>query len=556
MPQRRQLNGMARLLHQGKTWFSQNTIHIVQDNRTGGQVSSNGGANLWRVQQDINRVDISGTVGYLGFDKIYNTLAVIYGATMHKTNELYGNNKHNGTQNSLYANLIYATILKNTNNRLNLGGSLQMDDFKENVNDINLDRKDVLPGVFAEYSYNRPKLGKSYSDWGVILGLRNDYHNRFGNFLTPRMNLKYNFDENNILRASAGRGWRVANIVPENLNVLAGNRQLIISPNLKPEDGWNVGANFSTRFEIAERNATFNADIYHTRFVNQIVVDQDRDYKNVFFSNLDGVSYSNSLMGVLTYNTFKDFDVKIGYKFNDVKTTINSNLVKPPFVAAHRMLLSLDYKAMRQTLLFHVTGHLVGTQRLPSLTGLPSQYLPHHNSSTSPTYINVNAQITKLLGRWEIYFGGENLTNYVQHNPIIAANEPFSDYFNASQIWGPLMGIRGFLGIRYSIAQADKGDFKPKKLSKNAKVIETTFEVKGDCGMCKTRIEKAAIAAGAIKAVWSSETRLLVVKFDEKSLSVEDIQAAIAKVGHDAGKFKAEKKVYETLPSCCQYIRE
>lgn len=556
MPKRQQINVLGRLLHQGKTWFSQNNLHVIKDNREAGQLGTSSATTpLWKVQQDINRVDFSGTIGYLGFDKIYNTLAIIYGATMHKTNELYGNTKHIGTQNSIYANAIYATILGNTNNRLNFGASFQADDFKESINDVNLDRKDIMPGAFAEYSYNRPKLGKSYSDWGIILGLRNDYHNRFGNFLAPRMNVKYNFDENNIIRFSAGRGWRVANIIPENLNVLAANRQLIIANNLKPEDGWNIGTNFSSRFEILDRNASFNADIYHTRFVNQIIADQDQDFKNVYFYNLDGKSFSNSLMGVLTYNLFKNFDVKLGYKFNQVRTTINGTLQKPTFLPAHRALLTLDYKTPNQTWLFHVTGHLVGSQRLPALNGLPHQYHPAHYSDFSPAYVNINAQITKLLGRWEIYFGGENLTNYTQHHPIIAANEPFSDYFNASQIWGPLMGIRGFVGVRFSINQPDPNAPKPK-ISKHAKIIETTFEVKGDCGMCKTRIEKAAFTAGAIAATWSSETHLLTVKFDEKLLSLNDIQAAIAKAGHDTGSFKAEKAVYEKLPGCCQYTRE
>jgi hypothetical protein len=261
------------------------------------------------------------------------------------------------------------------------------------------------------------------------------------------------------------------------------------------------------------------------------------------------------LMGVLTYNAFKNFDVKVGYKFNHVRTTINGDLERPTFLPAHRALLTLDYKTPDQTWLFHVTGHLVGSQRLPFLSGLPAQYRPHHNAVSSPAYINVNAQITKILGRWEIYFGGENLTNYTQHNPIIAPQEPFSDFFNASQVWGPLMGIRGFVGVRYGINQPDPNAPKPK-ISKRAKIVETTFEVKGECGMCKTRIEKTALAAGAIAAVWSSETHILTVKFDEKLLSQNEIQAAIAKVGHDTGSFKTEKAVYDALPGCCQYVRE
>ncbi|MFZ4542446.1 MAG: TonB-dependent receptor domain-containing protein [Saprospiraceae bacterium] len=556
MPQKRQLNGQIRLLHQGKTWYNQNTIHLLRDNRSGGQIVDKSLVNPWSVKQEINRVDFSGSLGYLGFDKIYNSLAVIYGATHHTTDEAYGNNTHVGTQNSYYANAIFATIIKNTNNRLNLGSSLQYDIFKEKVNDVTLDRKDIMPGVYAEYSYNHPKAGTAINDWGLILGLRNDYHNRFGNFVVPRMNVKYNFNENHILRASAGRGWRVANIIPENLNVLASNRQVNISNDLKPEDGWNVGVNYSGTFEINERKASFNADVYRTQFVNQIIVDQDRDFKSVSFYNLDGSSYSNSIMGVFTYNVFNNFDAKIGYKYNDVKTTINQQLTRMPMIPTNRWLLTLDYKTNDQNWLFHGTMHYVGQQRLPSLQGLPDQYLPHHYTGKSSPYININAQITRKLGRWEVYAGGENLTNYTQHSPIIAYNEPYSNFFNASQIWGPLMGIRGFVGLRFSIDQDGKEQIKSQKLSKHPKVIDLSFEVKGDCGMCKTRIEKTALETGAIEAIWSSEIHILQVKFDEKSISREDIQAAIAKAGHDAGIFRADNKTYEALPACCHYKRD
>jgi outer membrane receptor for ferrienterochelin and colicins len=556
MPQKEQKNILFRALHQGKTWYSQNNLHLLQDNRVAGQVPTENNTNLWRVQQDMRRLDFSGTIGYLGLKKVYNSIAVIYGLTAHNTNELYGKNTHIGTQKSFYTNLIYATIIGNTDHRLNVGGSLQADDFKEKINTINLDRLDVMPGVFAEYAYNRTILGKKYSDWGVIIGLRNDYHNRFGNIIAPRMNVKYNFNENNIIRFSAGRGWRVANIIPENLNVLASNRAINIANNLKPEDGWNTGVNFSTRFEVLDRNVTFNADVFHTRFSNQIIADQDQDFQNIYFYNLEGKSYANSIMGVMTYNIFKNFDLKIGYKFNDVRTTIDAKLVNPPLLPRHRAMTTLDYKTPNRTWLFHLTGHFVGTQRLPNLEGLPTEYHTKHiHSGKAPSYFNLNAQITKIINnRWEIYFGGENLTNYTQHAPIIAADAPFSTYFNASQIWGPIMGIRGFAGFRYSIGQDDAS--QKSKISKNPHFATATFEVKGDCGMCKTRIEKTALAAGAIEAIWSSETHLLIIKFDEKRTKQSDIQAKIAKAGHDNSSFKAEKSTYDALPDCCQYTRE
>ena len=82
------------------------------------------------------------------------------------------------------------------------------------------------------------------------------------------------------------------------------------------------------------------------------------------------------------------------------------------------------------------------------------------------------------------------------------------------------------------------------------------FEVKGECGMCKSRIEKAAKSEnGVTKADWNQKTKLLEVSFDETKTSVHKVQMAIAKVGHDTPLHKASDEVYNALPGCCKYDR-
>ncbi len=82
------------------------------------------------------------------------------------------------------------------------------------------------------------------------------------------------------------------------------------------------------------------------------------------------------------------------------------------------------------------------------------------------------------------------------------------------------------------------------------------IKVSGNCGMCETRIEKAALAvAGVTKADWNKETKDLTVTFDASKATIDKIEAAEAKVGHDTPKFKADAKTYESLPGCCKYDR-
>ncbi|PKP35642.1 MAG: ATPase [Bacteroidetes bacterium HGW-Bacteroidetes-17] len=103
-----------------------------------------------------------------------------------------------------------------------------------------------------------------------------------------------------------------------------------------------------------------------------------------------------------------------------------------------------------------------------------------------------------------------------------------------------LLGVMLFIGITASAQDSKTEEFK----------------VYGNCGMCKTRIEKAAKTIdGVSMAEWDKTTKMAKVSFDAGKTNVLEIQKAIAKVGHDTDKYKADDKVYEKLPGCCLYDR-
>ncbi len=83
-----------------------------------------------------------------------------------------------------------------------------------------------------------------------------------------------------------------------------------------------------------------------------------------------------------------------------------------------------------------------------------------------------------------------------------------------------------------------------------------TIKVSGECGMCKSRIQKALKLEGISSAIWDTETKLLTVTYSSDKLSNDDIQKKVAAVGHDTEKYKAEDVVYNKLPGCCKYERK
>ena len=320
---------MYRAFYRDKKIESQLFVHALTEERKSGQLIENQNIkNPFLINVQNQRISVLGKFGYLGFEKPYNALGSQWSATYHDLNAVYGKNRYYGTQKSLYANVLYATILNTTDHKLQYGGSGQFDDYKEFLNDKNISRTEGSVGAFGEYVYNHPNV-EGYNDLTIVAGLRADYHNLAGFFVTPRLNVKYNFNEGDVVRLVAGRGVRVASPIAENVSFLATNREITVAPNLKPEDAWNVGLNFVKTVKIGgEREARWSVDLYRTQFVNQVIVDAESNFDKVQFYNLEGKSYSNTILTMITAEILRGLNVKVAYKFNDVQATYKDKLVR------------------------------------------------------------------------------------------------------------------------------------------------------------------------------------------------------------------------------------
>lgn len=83
----------------------------------------------------------------------------------------------------------------------------------------------------------------------------------------------------------------------------------------------------------------------------------------------------------------------------------------------------------------------------------------------------------------------------------------------------------------------------------------TKIKVAGNCGMCKSHIEKAAKEAGATSAEWNKATKVLSVVFDANTTSADKIESSIASAGYDTEHQTASAEAYSKLDECCQYDR-
>jgi outer membrane receptor protein involved in Fe transport len=117
-------------------------------------------------------------------------------------------------------------------------------------------------------------------------------------------------------------------------------------------------------------------------------------------------------------------------------------------VNQYKGLLSLSYATKFEKWKFDLTGQLNGPARIPDTDKMPVKL---QRPSWSPVWFNLLAQITKKFKHFDVYLGGENLTNFRQLDPISEYWKPYHTHFDASMAWGPVVGITVYAGIRLTI---------------------------------------------------------------------------------------------------------
>ena len=459
-PLTKQINILNRYQYYNaeKGWVSFINFRYMNDKKQTGELDfdpnkDKGTTNYWGSEINTERLDISTKVGYVFKDQPYQSIGFQNAFNSHKQQSYFGLNQYNIKQSSYYSNLIFNSIISNTMNKFAAGLNFTYDKYQEFVNVNDYSRIDNSVGAFFEYTYDNA------DNFSVILGGRVDNHNRLGTFLTPRLHVRYNPWEKAVLRFSAGRGKRSANIFAENQQLFASSRVFdILDSNgriygLNPEIAWNYGVSFSQKFMLFGKSADAGFDFYRTDFQNQVVIDVLQSPQQVLFYDLKGKSVANSLQLEFNYEILNHFNFRSAYKFYDVRTDYISGNYQKPLQAKHRLFGNLEYEThieeKGKQWKFDYTFNWIGKQQLPNTTTIPiNDRLPEF----SPSYSLMNAQITRTFSdRFEVYIGGENIGNYTQKKAILGSDNPFGPNFDTSIVYAPVFGQMYYAGLRFKI---------------------------------------------------------------------------------------------------------
>ncbi|MDD2530087.1 MAG: TonB-dependent receptor [Bacteroidales bacterium] len=456
-PRQSQFNFVNRWQYEGSKFHSHTLVNYLHERRTGGQMgfkhNMRGDTSLYGLGGDVDRLHFFTKNGWMvGHSGSIGTQIT---GTYFRNDQFFGLNNYLGEQSDLYGNFIFANETPHAH-QYTVGLSMRYTNLREDYiangngtffnssNSLYLYKdaffkEEIVPGAFGQFSF-------IYGDrFTTTAGLRYDYNSHFEEHLiTPRLHFRWKIMEDLILRGAAGKGYRSANVIADNFGILASSRQIVIKEDLMMEDAFNGGLNIYKSFKTKdEREFSITMDYYYTKFINQVIMDLEQDPRQAIFYNLDGKSYSNSFQMDIMLEPIKRFTVTLAGRYNDVKTTFGGVLMEKPYVSKLKGLVVLSYKTKYDKWMFDLTTQFNGQQRIPNNIGEKQGY--------SDPYIFMLGQVTRKFKNFDVYVGCENITNYTQETPVIGADRPFSNMFDASVVYAPVMGRLFYAGLRLTI---------------------------------------------------------------------------------------------------------
>lgn len=305
-------------------------------------------------------------------------------------------------------------------------------------------------GVYGQYTFNL------HNRFVAMFGIRGDVttHSATENavIITPRMHLKYQFNDYIQARLSAGKGYRLTDMFwAENTYLLAMGRKIGYSVTDR-ESAWNFGGSLGIDVPLWGKNMKINAEYFYTTFGNQAVIDYDTNVNELLVYDLnsknngDGKSFSHVLQVDVTYEPLAGLSTTLAFRRNIVKTTYGGILMDKVLSSKYKGLLTASYKPGLGLWQFDGSLQLNGPARLPKSSISDGTEYSH-------VYPQLSLQVTRWFRHFSVYVGGENLTNYRQKNAVIGWDNPFSTDFDATQVWAPVHGRMLYAGIRVNVGK-------------------------------------------------------------------------------------------------------
>ena len=465
MPKTINANLANRWFYKEGSYTFQAFVRGLYDRRRAGQFADTI-ANPYHINLNTWRVEGFVKNGYVFDEETGSSVALITAVSYHDLNNDYGLRNWKANQLNAYLNAIYQGNFEgrgeiDNDHRLSAGISVNFDKYGETLNILpdNLNRWEVVPGIFAEYSL---KYDEKLS---LVAGVRADYSTRYGFFVTPRMNIRYTPWEWWTLRASVGLGYRSPNVIADNAFILPSSRTIHITDKIEQERAVNSGISTTFYIPLGSKELQLSGEYYYTHFLNSAIVDLDQDPHGVYIYNQSDIkgakSFAHSAQIEATIEVLRGWTWTAAFRWTDIKqTTIGADgiarLREKALSNRYKGVITTSYQTPLKKWQFDVTAQFNGVGRMPDgFTAFGDLRGGYGAPKPLSWYPQLMAQVTKYWKTCSLYVGAENMTNFKQDQPIIDSFNPFGPNFDASMVCGPTTGWKVYVGFRYELEKGD-----------------------------------------------------------------------------------------------------
>lgn len=429
-------------------------LRYFTENRWGGEMQWNktfrGGDSIYGESIYTNRVE---AIGQYGFKVAGQPLLAEFSYNLHHQDAAYGNMPYIGRQSTAFAQVRWNRQWGR--HQLLAGIPVSRIGYDDNTpataNPLGLNQVAVttMAGAFVQHEWTAGALT-------LLTGLRVEATNVQRPVLAPRLGIRYEAAENQVIRFSAGNGFRIVNLFTEDHAALTGARTVVIRNTLRPERSWNANLNYSSHYHLGNGLLSIDANAFYTYFTNRILPDYFTDPNLIIYDNLTGFAISRGISASANWNNNNGLQLQAGVTLMDV--FVQEEKERLPQVYAPRIsgTYSAGYTIKPLRLRFDLTGRVLGPMYLPVL---PNDFRPEQ----SPLYQLVNLQATyKTSKKMEVYAAVQNLFNFLPRDPIMRpfdpfdrtvddpVNNPFGFTFDPTYNYAPMMGRRLVVGFRFS----------------------------------------------------------------------------------------------------------
>ena len=441
-PMVQQFNLANRWLYYDPRFQVRLGVNAVSDRRNGGQ------SGVW--ESNIHN-RLVGTYLKLGIplrEDQSASIALVADYTWQDMDAQFGTASYLARQHSGFVNLIYRNQV-NEYHDFTIGASGTFDRYDENlfrpvpagVNayDGRTDLTDIA--LYGEYTFHL------HDQFTAIAGASMNWYGKADGFrISPRVTLKYQPWDALILRLNGGRGIRAAQPLTDNIGIFStGKLWTGIYDRHLLEDAWTYGGNATLYLPIGANpeNAYLSFDFFRTQFSQQLIVDYEHFTDGIDVYASDGSpAFTNTFQADFSVEPFDRFTVNLTARYTDAKVQLAGlGLVERPLTPRFKGVLNLQYKTSLSKWIFDFTAALNGSARAYGFMNL--------EGGRTQVYPMLYAQVTRRFKGFDVYIGAENLTGFRQKTVILGS--PGSPSFDASAVWGPLMGLRVDAGIRVTI---------------------------------------------------------------------------------------------------------